>query len=109
MLSSINFFFFLSSSNVLKSSYEENDIYGVIVHFNPGHCLLFLLLFSMMNETNNLPNKSWSKQTLFLLLVSLTVLSVALVYQPLPENFPQPWKYRVLSFWAYVFSKLVRF
>lgn len=60
-----------------------------------------------MNETSGVQSKSWSKQKLFLLVVSLSVLSIALVYQPLPENFPQPWKYRVLSFWAHLFSKLV--
>jgi hypothetical protein len=61
-----------------------------------------------ISEHNNSSKKFLSKQKLFFIVVSLAVLSVALVYQPLPENFPQPWKYRVLSFWAHVFSKLVR-
>ena len=61
-----------------------------------------------MNEINDVQRKSWSKQKLFLLLVSLSILSIALIYQPLPDNFPQPWKYRVLSFWAHIFSKLVK-
>ena len=51
---------------------------------------------------------SVSKQTLFLVVVSLSVLGIALIYQPLPEGFPQPWKYRFLSFGAHIFSKLVR-
>jgi len=49
---------------------------------------------------------SVSKQTLFLVVVSLSVLGIALIYQPLPEGFPQPWKYRFLSFGAHIFSKL---
>lgn len=50
---------------------------------------------------------SISKPTLALILLSLSVLAVALVYQPLPDDFPQPWKYRFLSFWAHLFSKIV--
>jgi len=53
--------------------------------------------------------KFLSKEKIFLIIVSLSVLSIALVYQPLPENFPQPWKYRILSFWAHLFSKLVKY
>ncbi|CAF4592217.1 unnamed protein product, partial [Rotaria magnacalcarata] len=58
------------------------------------------------NDINNVPVKSISKQKILLIIISLTVLSIALVYQPLPDNFPQPWKYRFLSFWAHIFSKL---
>ncbi|CAF0977761.1 unnamed protein product [Rotaria sp. Silwood1] len=58
------------------------------------------------NEISNTLLKSISKQKIFIIVVSLSVLSIALVYQPLPENFPQPWKYRFLSFWAHIFSKL---
>ncbi|CAF0829649.1 unnamed protein product [Adineta steineri] len=47
-----------------------------------------------------------SKQTIFLVIVGLSALSISLIYQPLPENFPQPWKYRFLSFWAHLFSKI---
>jgi hypothetical protein len=53
--------------------------------------------------------KFLSKEKIFLIIVSLSVLSIALIYQPLPENFPQPWKYRILSFWAHLFSKLVEY
>lgn len=62
-----------------------------------------------INKTNTIPEKSSSKQKILLIVISLSILSIALVYQPLPENFPQPWKYRVLSFLAHIFSKLVRF
>lgn len=58
------------------------------------------------NEVNNSSSPFLTKQKLLLLVVSLSILSVALVYQPLPENFPQPWKYRTLSFWAHLFSKI---
>jgi len=50
--------------------------------------------------------KSVSKQKIFLIILSLSVLSVALVYQPLPDNFPQPWKYRFLSYWAHKVNEL---
>jgi hypothetical protein len=56
---------------------------------------------------NNTPAKFMSKQKLFLIILSLSALTIALIYQPLPDNFPQPWKYRLLSFGAHVFSKLV--
>lgn len=42
-----------------------------------------------------------------LLAVSLAVLLVAITYQPLPEDFPQPWKYRFLSYWAHRVDQLV--
>ena len=50
---------------------------------------------------------SISKPKLALILLGLSALAVALVYQPLPDGFPQPWKYRFLSFWAHLFSKFV--
>lgn len=53
-------------------------------------------------------NSSFSKGKLIAAIVTLSVLAFALVYQPLPEDFPQPWKYRFLSFGAHIFSKLVR-
>ncbi|UJR32808.1 hypothetical protein I4U23_020270 [Adineta vaga] len=58
------------------------------------------------NEKTKLSPRSSSKGKIFLIILSLSVLSIALVYQPLPDNFPQPWKYRFLSFWAHLFSKL---
>jgi hypothetical protein len=42
-----------------------------------------------------------------LITLSLIVLFIALIYQPLPEDFPQPWKYRFISFWAHVFVRIV--
>lgn len=60
-----------------------------------------------INELNNSNKKFLSKQKLFLIIVSLSVLSIALIYQPLPDDFPQPWKYRILSFFAHLFSKFV--
>lgn len=100
--------------------YEENEtayiyyIYGVIfVHASIVHSSFISKAYrhtsrmTSRNEINDSSSKFLTKDKLLLLIVSISVLSVALVYQPLPDNFPQPWKYRVLSFWAHLFSKLV--
>ncbi|CAF3746615.1 unnamed protein product [Rotaria magnacalcarata] len=36
----------------------------------------------------------------------LFVLLIGIIYQPLPDNFPQPWKYRFLSYWAHRIDQL---
>ncbi|CAF0754839.1 unnamed protein product [Adineta ricciae] len=58
------------------------------------------------NDKPDLSQRYTSKGKILLIILSLSVLTIALVYQPLPENFPQPWKYRFLSFGAHLFSKL---
>jgi hypothetical protein len=44
--------------------------------------------------------QSSSRLNIFFILISLFALLIALVYQPLPDDFPQPWKYRFLSYGA---------
>ena len=66
-------------------------------------------MVTLINETDIILMKSLSKEQMFFIILSFSILSVALVYQPLPTNFPQPWKYRFLSFWAHMFSKLVKY
>jgi hypothetical protein len=51
--------------------------------------------------------QSASGINLLLLLISLFVLLIGITYQPLPDNFPQPWKYRFLSYWAQRIDQLV--
>ncbi|CAF1217711.1 unnamed protein product, partial [Didymodactylos carnosus] len=35
------------------------------------------------------------------------ILFIALIYQPLPQDFPQPWKYRVICFGSKLVTKIV--
>jgi len=51
--------------------------------------------------------QSASGINLLLLFISLFVLLIGITYQPLPDNFPQPWKYRFLSYWAQRIDQLV--
>ncbi|CAF1369522.1 unnamed protein product [Adineta steineri] len=37
---------------------------------------------------------------ILLIIISIFVVLIGITYQPLPDNFPQPWKYRFLSYWA---------
>lgn len=45
---------------------------------------------------------------LVFLILSGLVLLFGIAYQPLPEEFPQPWKYRLLSYWAQRIDQIVR-
>jgi hypothetical protein len=58
------------------------------------------------SSSSTIPMKSSSRRHL-LIIFSVAVLFVALIYQPLPEDFPQPWKYRFISFWCNIFVKIV--
>jgi len=51
--------------------------------------------------------QSASGINLLLLFISLFILLIGITYQPLPDNFPQPWKYRFLSYWAQRIDQLV--
>lgn len=41
-----------------------------------------------------------SRIHLCVLMISIIFGLFAICYQPLPDDFPQPWKYRFLSYWA---------
>lgn len=42
------------------------------------------------------------------LFISLFILLIGIAYKPLPEGFPQPWKYRFLSYGAHHVDRIVR-
>jgi hypothetical protein len=42
-----------------------------------------------------------------LLIISVFILLIGIAHQPLPEDFPQPWKYRFLSYWAQKIDQIV--
>ncbi|CAF4516940.1 unnamed protein product [Rotaria magnacalcarata] len=50
--------------------------------------------------------QSSSRINIFFFTISLFVLLIGIIYQPLPDNFPQPWKYRFLSYWAHRIDQL---
>ncbi|CAF0983426.1 unnamed protein product [Rotaria sp. Silwood1] len=50
--------------------------------------------------------QSLSGINILFVIISLFVLLIGITYQPLPENFPQPWKYRFLSYWAHQIDRL---
>lgn len=41
------------------------------------------------------------------LIISVFIIFIGIAYQPLPEDFPQPWKYRLLSYWAQKIDEIV--
>jgi hypothetical protein len=51
--------------------------------------------------------QSSSGINIVLLIISLFILLIGISYQPLPEDFPQPWKYCFLSYWAHKIDQLV--
>ncbi|CAF3647451.1 unnamed protein product [Rotaria sordida] len=50
--------------------------------------------------------KSLLGMNIFVVIISLIVLLIGIIYQPLPKDFPQPWKYRFLSYWAHRIDQL---
>lgn len=42
-----------------------------------------------------------SKLNFLVVIISIVIALFVSCYQPLPDDFPQPWKYRFLSYWAY--------
>ena len=93
-------------SNVLRSNQrtQQHDIIAeATVSSQHRNFSTHLMSIHTMNQPS-----TFNKPKVFLIVLSLTVLFVALMYQPLPEDFPQPWKYRFLSYSAFVISKLVR-
>ena len=51
--------------------------------------------------------QSASGINLLFLIIGALVLFFGITYQPLPEDFPQPWKYRFLSYWAQKIDRIV--
>lgn len=51
--------------------------------------------------------QSSSGINLIFLILSGLVLFFGIAYQPLPDDFPQPWKYRLLSYWAQRIDQIV--
>ncbi len=51
--------------------------------------------------------QSSSGINILFLIISLFILLIGIAYQPLPEDFPQPWKYRLLSYWAHRIDQIV--
>ena len=51
--------------------------------------------------------QSSSGINLALLILSGIVLLLGIAYQPLPNDFPQPWKYRLLSYGAQKIDQIV--
>ncbi len=51
--------------------------------------------------------QSSSGINILFLIISLFILLIGITYQPLPEDFPQPWKYRLLSYWAHRIDQIV--
>lgn len=44
---------------------------------------------------------------IFLLILSILIVLFGIAYQPLPDDFPEPWKYRFLSYWAEKIDQIV--
>lgn len=51
--------------------------------------------------------QSSSGISIFFVIISLVVVLIGITYQPLPDDFPQPWKYRFLSYWAARIDQIV--
>jgi len=49
-----------------------------------------------------------SRVNFLFVFISIIIALFVSCYQPLPEDFPQPWKYRFLSYWAYKAHQIVR-
>jgi hypothetical protein len=51
--------------------------------------------------------QSSSGINLLFVIISVCIVFIGIAYQPLPEDFPQPWKYRFLSYWAQKIDQIV--
>ena len=51
-------------------------------------------------DPKNTDNKKMTSSRRLIILVVLCAVFVGFTYKPLPENFPQPWKYRLICFGA---------
>ncbi len=51
--------------------------------------------------------QSASGINILLLIISIFIVLIGITYQPLPDDFPQPWKYRFLAYWAQKIDQIV--
>ena len=51
--------------------------------------------------------QSSSGLNILCILISLFILLIGITYQPLPDDFPQPWKYRFLAYGARRIDQIV--
>jgi hypothetical protein len=51
--------------------------------------------------------QSASGINILFLIISVFIVLIGITYQPLPDDFPQPWKYRFLAYWAQKIDQIV--
>jgi hypothetical protein len=51
--------------------------------------------------------QSSSGINILFVIISVFIVFIGIAYQPLPDDFPQPWKYRFLSYWAQKIDQIV--
>lgn len=66
----------------------------------PRTSSITLLLKQQLNTLKSSPQKVIISNRTIILTIVVCVVFANLVYKPLPDDFPQPWKYRLICFGA---------